>query len=933
MSSDSERAPVTAFGPAEANTFGVGDFEEYRRRTNVHGMRFGTFQPLLLIPPFLLTDLFLIRGRHFWSVQVLRFLCLAFAVGVRWATTHRREWIERHGDFIWYLLMWTVGVFVSALCWAHTGYDSPYCLGFVFIFSCNVIAITWSLRSVVIFQAVLYLIYLTPLLLGLVSVSNLGMTLLFQMFLLGFMVQSSILHQYRYDARKREFVDSTKLIEANRMLEEKVRQRTAELTEANAKLTETDQYKRQFFASVSHELRTPLTLALGPVEVLLKEVKNPAHRERLQMVRENQMRLLRAIEELLALAQLEAGKVQMEFRRVDLRVVVERLAGAARGAMEYKGITLKSEVPSEQVDAYLDVNKFERVVLNLLNNAFKFTQKRGSVIVRLRREGNEAILSVTDTGVGISKDKQDRIFERFFQVDASDTRQYSGTGIGLSLVQEYTQLHHGTVSVSSELGKGSTFTIRLPLGKDHLAGENVIDEAPVEAVNTERYWFEFDTTKTPVPPSPTAQTPAPPEGSLVDRLSSERVSDPLIEGARILVVDDTPGLRDFLSSLLAPHFEVVTANDGLEGLEKAHEITPDLILSDVMMPRMSGGELCRRLKAEPGELGRIPIILLTAKADDQTKVEILGYGADDYLVKPCSNDELQLRVRNQLMRYRQEKALRVAHHELDQSHRRISMQRAYIQQDLGDAKRFQRSLLPEMRMPLGLSAFAELQPAEQVGGDFYHVLLLGPNRARILIADITDHGVKAAVRASAVWAEYTSLDHTSMDPAEVLEVLNRVATEKYDDLCGCFLCLDVETSATGEVCIRYAQAGEAPITKVSITGFEDAPPPEDFMLGMIGGADFQVRNYTLRPGERLFLYTDGLYGQRNSQGQSFRDHLYAQVWQAAAKCTSIEQSVQLILDSFHHFRGSYDQADDIAILGLEGNPADWQRNGKDIPTG
>jgi sigma-B regulation protein RsbU (phosphoserine phosphatase) len=376
-------------------------------------------------------------------------------------------------------------------------------------------------------------------------------------------------------------------------------------------------------------------------------------------------------------------------------------------------------------------------------------------------------------------------------------------------------------------------------------------------------------------------------------------------------VDDTVDMRRYLLSLLRDEYDVKTAKNGAEGLAVAKAWEPDLVISDVMMPLMSGSELCRAIKKGGGRLSRTPVMLVTARTEEQTKLRGLDYGADDYLLKPFLQEELLLRVRNLVSKRRQERALFDAHLVLRAQHQ-------YVQSDLELARDFQNDLLPRLEMPPPLTAHVEFHPADVVGGDFYHLTSLGPGRARLFLADMVDHGIKAAVRAAAALPEYTGLDHANLDAAGVLERLNEVATSKYADLAGSFLCMDLDASSQGHVSIRYARAGEMPFVVVS--GAEPIEPAgaAGFMVGLFPNMGYQSRELTLDPGTRLFLYSDGLYIQTDGSGNTFRDGGgLMEAWGMTRGCSTIRAATEAVMESVVRFRGSTPQLDDVTLIGIE----------------
>ena len=411
-----------------------------------------------------------------------------------------------------------------------------------------------------------------------------------------------------------------------RMLE--IKSITLELDIANNKLKELDTTKTKFFTNISHEFRTPLTLLISPLESILqkeygKEISysNSIFKSMLQ----NGVRLLKLINNLLDFSKIEAGRMSLEKQNTDIVKLIEYYKSSIQSSIESRGLQIAFYDNTDGVTAYIDRDLIEKAVFNLLSNAMKFTPDRGEIMLLLEQHDEEHFsISVKDTGIGIPEDKLDSIFERFSQVDGTASRKYEGTGIGLSLTKEIVELHGGNISVKSKPGKGSTFTVTLPIGKPD---DDKLEDEIQDIEEVKSYLLtDFQNEK--------------PEETVEEESSTEKVH-------HILIVEDNADMRSFLKALLEQDYFFHSANNGREGFEKAKEIKPDLILSDVMMPEMDGYEFTGKIKTDD-ELKGIPVILLTAKADVLMKVEGLETGADDYLSKPFNSKELRARIKSQL---------------------------------------------------------------------------------------------------------------------------------------------------------------------------------------------------------------------------------------------------------------------------------------------
>ena len=393
-------------------------------------------------------------------------------------------------------------------------------------------------------------------------------------------------------------------------------------------LAELDRAKTTFFSDVSHELRTPLALLLGPIDDVLADAGDPlptTAREQLQLALRNGRRLQRLVNDLLDFASIEAGRASPVRVETDLATFTAELAGIFRAAAERAGLRLTVDCPPLPRTASVDPRMWEKVVVNLLANAVKYTFV-GGIDVTLRGDDEHVALTVADTGVGIVAEELAHLFERFHRVPGATARTREGTGIGLALVQELAALHGGAVSVTSEPGQGSAFTVTLPYGApDGDATDGQAPAHPSEAARGEAESWEQDTSR---PNRPAAAVPS---------------------GADVLVVDDNADMRSYLVRLLGAHGAVRSTANGEEALQAVAERRPDVVVTDVMMPRVDGFELLRALRSDPGTRD-IPVIMLTARAGQEASVEGLEAGADDYLAKPFRADELLARVRAVLER-------------------------------------------------------------------------------------------------------------------------------------------------------------------------------------------------------------------------------------------------------------------------------------------
>jgi PAS domain S-box-containing protein len=410
-------------------------------------------------------------------------------------------------------------------------------------------------------------------------------------------------------------------------------------------LAEIDRAKTTFFSNVSHEFRTPLTLMLGPLEdVLALDTLPDAARKQLEVAHRNSLRLLKLVNTLLDFSRIEAGRTEAVYEPVDLAAYTGELASVFRSAIERAGLQLALRLDPLGEPVYVDRDMWEKIVLNLISNALKFMFD-GEIEVSAERRDGHVALRVRDTGTGIASEDVPHLFERFYRVRNARSRTHEGSGIGLALVQELARLHGGSVEVVSSPGAGSTFTVTIPTGKDHLPADRIGASRTLARTSANLDAWVEEAERWPVSSPAQSERPQP------------------VAGAHILVVDDNADMREYVARLLRDRYDVTTAADGAEALEAVQQRIPDLVLADVMMPRVDGFQLLKALR-EGDRTRELPVILVSARAGEEAKVEGIESGADDYLVKPFSARELIARVdghlRLQRLRREAEEAMRAS---------------------------------------------------------------------------------------------------------------------------------------------------------------------------------------------------------------------------------------------------------------------------------
>lgn len=456
-------------------------------------------------------------------------------------------------------------------------------------------------------------------------------------FVLNIIAVSSLIYavQYHYVGKQTE-------------LKESIEEKNKSLAEQTEKLKENDKLKSQFFANISHEFRTPLTLILGLLNKQIQKTNVPTPLEDSHAMKRNANRLLQLINQLLDLSKLEAGELKLSVSYKDVvptvknTVLLYESLGREKGLkMIFNGEAADKAKRHKAIETYFDEEKLHKVISNLVSNAIKFSNPDSPINVRVGEKNEELRIAVTNTGAQIPKTVLPNIFNRFYQVDGQSTREHEGTGIGLALVKELVELHHGNVAVASTDNK-TTFTVHIPLDKAYFLDDSMASKVEELVLDD----FSAIEIKDAVIPS------------------MENTNQTEEKELEILVVEDNRDIRNYIRDVLAPTYKVSLAVDGEDGLAKANEKIPDLIVSDVMMPKINGYELCKSLKTNENT-DHIPVIMLTAKASQANKIEGLEIGADDYLTKPFDENELKVRVKNLIdireklqRKYKQESYLR-----------------------------------------------------------------------------------------------------------------------------------------------------------------------------------------------------------------------------------------------------------------------------------
>ena len=534
------------------------------------------------------------------------------------------------------------------------GFMSAYYQGLTLVIMCMMALMPFTIREAVIVSSVVWASYVVPSLV-MIQLEALDWRIMFNnlFFLSAIIIIGGFASHVMDNIRRRGLRSLIRLEDTSK-----------KLRESNIKLKSLDELKTQFFANVNHELRTPLTLMLAPLNHFLTGKMGKItsqQKDALSTMKNNGLKLLRLINDLLDLTKLEEGQMRLKIETVDFTEFISSLLSSVKPLADQKEIRLYFQHPPHPLKVTLDPDHFEKVVLNLLSNAVKFTDEGGRITIYLEETDSRLILTVEDTGIGMPKDQLKNIFDRFSQIDGSLSRRHSGTGIGLSLAYEIVKLHNGKIKAESEPGKGSQFTVELKKGERHFS-KNVLDrrreDKPValkkRATDTESPKVQdivSDFRKLQLMDIEQMETP------------TETQSETGEHEYRLLIIDDNPEVLKLMNLILRDEYDLELCDSAEEGLKVISKKMSDLVLCDVMMPGMNGHEFCRIIRKDEN-LKHIPVILVTARAGADMLSEGIESGADDYISKPFDSTELKARIRSLLRMRKAESELSLANRNL-----------------------------------------------------------------------------------------------------------------------------------------------------------------------------------------------------------------------------------------------------------------------------
>lgn len=686
------------------DAFQRADFQMRVRQSKI-----GCILLLALVPAGITLDYF-VYPEHLLEFFLIRLFCDVLIAGI--LLLHYVPMGRRYVRLLTLSWLMSAVVMIAYMIYATEGEASTYYAGITLVIVAIGILLPLTLAEVVMFSVAAIAVYLVACLMhsqDAVNVSQLFNNLYF--LILAGVISMTAVH-FSNRRRFNEF-------------------RLGFQLESNYhELSKLDKMKSQFFANISHELRTPLGLILAPLQDLMSSPGMSPHvHSFLRVANANGMRLLKLVNDLLDLIRLEEGKQVLELQPLKLNQLLEGQVEAVSHYAQLKGVSVEQNLCEQDVTLVGDQPAFERIFINLLGNSSKFTEKGGKITVATTVKDDWVLVEVADTGVGIPEDELPNIFDRFHQVDASTTRKYQGTGIGLALVKELTEKQGGEISVESKLGQGTTMRLRFPLVKVEAIDQPRPAEArhidPLEKLNREAQQSAFAITNTSLPEAP------------LPEVHTQRLPT-------LLIVDDEPGMRGYLADLLKGSYRILLANDGKLGLEMAQSEQPDLMLLDLMLPSMDGLEVCRRIK-EGADTERTKIVLLTARIDESAKIDALRNGANDFLTKPFSSIEVKTRLQNLYKQAELEKSLVHSNKELTNTLSLLHKAQAQIlhEKKLVGLGSMAAGLLHEVQNPLSytLTALHLLKLEEGIAdneevADMLYDVEEGVQRVNRIVADL-----------------------------------------------------------------------------------------------------------------------------------------------------------------------------------------------------
>ncbi len=659
-----------------------------------------------------------------------------------------------------------------------------------------------------------------------------------------------------------------------------------------------EEAKTRFFSNISHEIRTPLTLMLGPIESVLQgNYDSDVGSEFFENLHRNTISLLKLVNNLLDFSKIEAGKMTMKVQEGDIVSFARSYITNMETVGKTRDIEMSFSSSADSILLYFDPERMDKVLLNLLSNAFKFTGTGGVITITVSEDVDHCRIIVADTGEGIPEKSLGAIFERFGQADTASTRKHSGTGIGLALAKELVEMHDGTITAESRYiaeypdNHGSIFTITLPKGRAHFENRTNIDI--IEKIGLDAYVRDYRTLgicemaeiKNDATASANCENI---ENSAIPRLEKS-----------ILVVDDNVDMRNFLKILLQKKYRIILAENGEEGIRCARSHRPDLIVTDVMMPVMSGFEMTSIIKND-NELKTTPVIMLTADTELINKVAGLEFGADDYLHKPFNSLELMTRISSLLKNYEYQQIISRRNHD--------------IEKELDVARMLQLRLLPGSLPDItGFNMHVVYIPMDKVGGDFYSIERR-EDCIDIFIADVSGHGLPGAFLATVTKMAFEHIT-TRTTPDKVLYLLNEVIhqhTVHSNFVTAFYSIIDIKTRI-----MRYSSAGHVqPLLYRKRNNEFIEFKIKGTLLGIFENIQIEEKMIQLGSGDRVVFYTDGITECTSPAKMMFGEIRFRESIREHAGKTAEEFSRELIKE-LEEFKGGKTFDDDITMVLLD----------------
>lgn len=641
--------------------------------------------------------------------------------------------------------------------------------------------------------------------------------------------------------------------------------------EYSGKLKSLDKMKDEFLANTSNEIRSPLSGIIGVAESMLEGATGKLSKEQnknLSMIVSGGTRLYSLVNDILDFSKIKNNNIELDFKSLDIKSLLEIVLATIKPLYKSKGLEVKTTIPSHLSQVIGDEERVQQILYNLIGNAIKFTES-GSIHIKVESSGKFANISIEDTGIGIQEDKLDNLFLSFQDIEMTTNRTFRGTGLGLAISKKLVELHGGEIGVKSSYGKGSRFFFSLP---------------------------QVETESILIPTNPSVSS------SLLIQDETEDIDSNTIEKkyeAKILIVDDEPLNRQVLKNQLGSEgYETWEASSGKEVLSMMleDERIPDLVILDVVMPIMNGYEVCSRLR-EKFNLQELPIILLTTKNKIQDAVVGLEAGANDYLSKPFDKRELLTRVNNLL-------TLKKA----------VQEQTKYLsfQNEMKLAQSLQTSILPEIPPQLpGLHFAYDYTPMEQVGGDFFDFHIFDENRIGVVIADVSGHGVPAALVASMFKIACSIEWERSVGPSEFLARINKTlfGKTKKSFITASYIEFNIQ-----ERKLLHSRAGHPPMLFLDKNSEESYQSmPKGMMIGWFENATFQVEDLPLFGAKRVALYTDGIIEARNPLGELYSTERFIEILKKT-KTWDTDKAMAYVREDVFAWTETGDLEDDLTLI-------------------